>query len=80
MRTRPDRGDRALASRAGPGLLRLRCGDCGHSWERVATAVEARDLLALHATQQQEMHDALAGADPDGLTRELDALLRRYSR
>lgn len=64
----------------GPGLLRLRCGDCGHSWERVATAVEARDLLALHATQQQEMHDALAVADPDGLTRELDALLRRYSR
>jgi hypothetical protein len=64
----------------GPGLLRLRCGDCGRSWERVATAAEARGLLAFHATQRRAMRDALAIADPDGVTRDLDALLRRYSR
>ena len=64
----------------GPGRVSLRCGDCGRSWDRVVTAVEARDLLALHATQRRKMHDALVIGDPDEVTRELDALLRSYSR
>ena len=71
--------DRSLHG-PGPGLLRLRCGDCGRGWDRVATVAEARALLMLHATQRREMEEALGTADPDGISWELDALLRRYSR